>query len=197
MFNMSTKFAQSRRGGCPALEKSGQYMEGRDVEILPDGKEKVHREGTLNWGTWAVQMTVWCVITVLARLMVTCTMLLFKNPALETVSALCTLAKAYSFQRQARAAAKCASLAVGVIEDTPSEGSSSPRLVPLLALRARLRLVCGEVAHAKDDQLRAAAIVGMIEFLYPEVHNDIEALQSCSTGALGAGSVPEGQDRPR
>ena len=88
MFNMSTKFAQSRRGGCPALEKSGQYMEGRDVEILPDGKEKVHREGTLNWGTWAVQMTVWCVITVLARLMVTCTMLLFKNPALETVSAL-------------------------------------------------------------------------------------------------------------
>ena len=112
------------------------------------------------------------------------------SPSLEvrlaTVSALCALAKAYSFQHQARAAAKCASLAVGVIEDTPSEGASSPRLVPLLALRVRLRLVCGEVAHAKDDQLRAAAIVGMIEFLYPEVHNDIEALQSCSTGALGA-----------
>jgi len=111
---------------------------------------------------------------------------------LETVSALCALAKAYSFQRQARAAAKCASLAVGVIEDTPSEGSSSPRLVPLLALRARLRLVCGEAEHAKDDELRAAVIMGMIEFLYPEVRDDIKALHS---GAEKTGNSSEAQQQ--
>ena len=55
--------------------------EVKDHDSILIGRQKI------NWLTWASQMLVWCFITVLARSLVLITMLLFKDVALEDLSA--------------------------------------------------------------------------------------------------------------
>lgn len=90
LFLGSTKLAV--RFDCALLERSGQYLEdvsdagsGNSLAQSLNGEQPARQK--INWLTWASQMLVWCFITVLARSLVLITMLLFKNLALEDLSA--------------------------------------------------------------------------------------------------------------
>eukprot|EP01047_Picozoa_sp_COSAG01_P014460 COSAG01_NODE_704_length_14147_cov_5.083648_12_plen_925_part_00 len=106
LFMLSGRLARAYPEYLSSLEKSGNYIEPADSATttplrpldanLLDGADRsssgsdggrLHQPPRINYVTWAKQMAAWCFITVLARMLVCCVMLIFRDILLEELSA--------------------------------------------------------------------------------------------------------------